>query len=58
MINYDGWRELEDSELRPILEKVESFLESALDSLRLGTYDEARHGTLQEVLEEIERILE
>lgn len=37
---------------------LHAYVELMKSRLLMGTYDEARHGTLQEVLEEIERILE
>lgn len=57
----DEWDDMAD---REILDRAHGTLDSIadtvgdrLDLIRMGVYDESRHGTLLEVLEEIERLV-
>lgn len=57
MIDWDEWRDRSREDLWDILEDLDELTESILARIRLGVYSEKQDGTLQEVLEEIERIL-
>lgn len=47
--------DLDDSETR--MSVVEGVVECLLTKIRMGTYDAERHGTLEDILEEIWRAL-
>jgi hypothetical protein len=39
------------------VDATRNYISDLLTKVRMGTYDEAQHGSLQDVLEEIERLL-
>lgn len=43
--------------LEGIIEGVEDYVYDLLLKVKMGLYDEEQHGSLQDVLEEIERLL-
>lgn len=43
--------------LESVIEGVEEYVYDLLLKVKMGLYDEAQHGSLQDVLEEIERLL-
>lgn len=57
MINWDNFETFTKSEMRVLLLDVADLVEEKLARIRLGVYSEGQDGNLQEVLEEIERIL-
>ena len=58
----DKWDDMADREVldraHDTLDTMADIVGNRLDLIRMGVYDESKHGTLLEVLEEIERGLQ
>lgn len=57
MIDFDDIDEYTYDEQRQRYWVVVDWVEEKLDKIRMGVYDESRHGDLRETLEELERLL-
>lgn len=57
MIDWDALDSYRRKELLIVVSDVGELVEEKLARIRLGVYSEEQDGTLQEILEEIERIL-
>lgn len=49
--------DLDPEQTHETLDIIADIVGDRLDLIRMGVYDESRHGTLLEVLEEIERLV-
>lgn len=57
MIDRGEWADRSRGDVLDFLDCVDDIVEDKLARIRLGVYSEEQDGTLQEILEEIERIL-
>lgn len=57
MIDDEEYYDSDHARCAEVIDRAEEFVTEKLARIRLGVYSEEQDGTLQEILEEIERIL-